>query len=138
MIGTNTKKNLRGALILIGAAFVFATTGCISERPVVDESLGVAVQELDGIADSDGDGYDDNEEGLGDEDAGESPGAQAAGNPEGEEESDSGVENPGEDSEGPEPVPWRVLPGDDSENSVNPLHIQQSTSGSSGGSKNNK
>ncbi|MBK8254543.1 MAG: hypothetical protein IPK82_17985 [Polyangiaceae bacterium] len=136
MIGTDQKKPPRRALVLIGAAFAFATTGCISERPpTTDESLGVAVQELDGIADSDG--YDD-DDGLADEDDGTNGGAAPAGNPEGEQETDSGVENPGEDCGGPEPVPWLILPGDDSENSVNPLHIQQTKSGSSGGSKNNK
>ena len=113
------------ALLALGVALALASVGCIgAPGDDSDEDVGDAVQQLDSVG-SPG-SQQDGEAAAGDQDDEDA-------NLGGDIEAEGDIE-PGEDSEDPQPVPWRPPSDpDDSEADPDPSHMTQGSSSTPSG-----
>lgn len=123
MSGTVTRK-LYGTLAL-GVALAIAGAGCLGapgESADDDEDVAAAVQELDSVLG----------EGSG---AGDGEGEEVAGDGDDQGTAVEADEEPGEDAEGPEPLPWRALlaPSEDPTTVSNPAPMSHGGTGAPSG-----
>jgi hypothetical protein len=109
------------ALLALGVALALASAGCVGAPGGPDddgEDIADAVQQLDSVDGSGSDG--DGEAADGDQDGEDgAPGSDI--------EEEGGVE-PGEESEDPQPVPWRPVSTSDSDPDPDPTHMPQGSS----------
>lgn len=124
MSGTVTRK-LYGTLAL-GVALAIAGAGCLGapgESADDDEDVAAAVQELDAVL-GEGSGTDDQDDGE-----------EAAGDGDDQGTAVDGAEDPGEEAEGPEPLPWRALlaPSEDPTTVSNPAPMTHGGTGAPSG-----
>lgn len=131
MTGT-MERTLRGTLILLGVALSLATSACVGAPadPDDEDDLATSAQELGPFSQGDQDDTGLDEEEAGDEDDGGNP--DGSGNAGSGSAPEGGIVLPGQDSEDPQPQPWRSTPGEESENNVLPAMHSTSSTPSSG------